>query len=57
MNKVIKKLERLFTAISFAEAGEIETARQIMKEDPKEQKQQMFRSKKGLRMVASPAKS
>lgn len=33
MKKLFKKLETTMTAIAFAEAGEFETARQIMRED------------------------
>lgn len=33
MKSLLKKAETLFAAAAFAEEGEIETARQIMKED------------------------
>lgn len=33
MKKLIKKLENIFSAIAFAEEGEFETARQIMREE------------------------
>ena len=32
MKKLTKKLERLFTAAAFAEAGEYDTAREILRE-------------------------
>ncbi len=35
MKKLLKKLENTMTAIAFAEAGEFETAREIMNEDKK----------------------
>ncbi len=34
MRRWLKTLELMFEAIAFAEAGEFETARQIMREDP-----------------------
>jgi hypothetical protein len=37
MKGFTKKLEQMFTAITFAEAGEFETAEQIMKEETKDQ--------------------
>jgi len=33
MSNLGKKLEKIFSAITFAEAGEFETAREILKED------------------------
>ena len=38
MKKLTEKLERLFTASAFAEAGEFETAREIMREEDRPQK-------------------
>jgi len=35
MKKLVKKLETLMAAATFAEAGEHETAREIMKEEDK----------------------
>jgi hypothetical protein len=34
--KILKRLENIFSAVAFAEAGEHETARQILKENEKE---------------------
>ena len=34
MKKLGAKLEKMFSAIAFAEAGEFETARELMKEEP-----------------------
>ena len=31
--KLLKKIENIFAAVAFAEAGEFETARQLAKED------------------------
>ncbi len=33
MRRLIEKLEKTFTAITFAEAGEVETAREILEEE------------------------
>lgn len=53
--KLTKKLEAFFTAVTFAEAGEPETARHIMQEELKEQKQDTRHSQKGIRMTISPS--
>lgn len=34
--KIFKRLENIFSAVAFAEAGEHETARQFLKENEKE---------------------
>ncbi len=36
--KFMKKLEKLFVAVSFAEAGEFDTAREILREEDRPQK-------------------
>lgn len=33
MKKILKRLEDIYSAVAFAEAGEFDTAREIMKED------------------------
>ncbi len=38
MKKLAKKLERLFSAVAFAEAGEFDTAREILREEERPQK-------------------
>ena len=38
MKRLIQKLDRIFVAATFAEAGEFETARDIMREDKRPQK-------------------
>jgi hypothetical protein len=38
MKKLIQKLDKIFVAATFAEAGEFETARDIMREDERPQK-------------------
>ena len=38
MTSLLKKLERIFTAATFAEAGEYDTAREILNEEKRKQK-------------------
>ncbi len=38
MKKLLKKLENIYAAVAFAEAGESDTAREIMREDKRVQK-------------------
>lgn len=38
MKKLTEKLEKLFTAAAFAESGEYETAREILREEDRLQK-------------------
>jgi hypothetical protein len=38
MKGLMKKIDRIFVAAAFAEAGEFETARDIMREDKRPQK-------------------
>ena len=38
MKKFMKKIENIFAAVAFAEAGEHETAREILREDKQDQK-------------------
>jgi hypothetical protein len=40
MKKLIKKLETMYAAVAFAEAGEVETAREIMREEDRAQKRE-----------------
>ena len=48
MKSFTEKFDRIFTAITFAEAGEFETAQKIMRERPADQK----RDNKGVRKTA-----
>ena len=43
MKKLFKKLETLMMAVTFAEAGEHETARKIMKEEDRLDKRERIR--------------
>ncbi len=40
MKKLVRKLERLFSAAAFAEAGEYDTAREILREEDRPQKRE-----------------
>ncbi len=56
MKSFTEKIERIFTAITFAEAGEFETAREIMRERPRDQKRDNTGIRKTARMSAPGAK-
>jgi hypothetical protein len=53
MKGLIKKMENLFAAAAFAEAGEFDTARDILREDKRPQQMDRIRptggTRKGLR--------
>ncbi len=38
MKKLLKKLEDIYAAVAYAEAGEFETAKEIMREEKRTQK-------------------
>jgi hypothetical protein len=56
MKSFTEKFERIFTAITFAEAGEFETAQQIMRDKPRDQKRDDTGVRKTARMSAPGAK-
>jgi len=56
MKSFTETFERIFTAITFAEAGEFETAREIMRERPTDQKRDKAGVRKTVRMSAPGAK-
>jgi len=56
MKSFTEKIERIFTAITFAEAGEFETAREIMRERPRDRKRDNTGIRKTVRMSAPGAK-
>jgi len=56
MKGFTKKFEQIFTAITFAEAGEFETAREIMREQTREQKRDTPVARKTARISAPGAK-
>jgi thioredoxin-like negative regulator of GroEL len=51
-----KKFEQIFMAAAFAEAGEFETAREIMREQPRDQKRDTRVERKTARISAPGAK-
>ncbi len=56
MKELSRKFEQIFTAITFAEAGEFETAREIMRDQPKDRKRDIQRTRKTARISAPGAK-
>ena len=56
MKSFTEKFDKLFSAITFAEAGEFETAREIMRERPIDQKRDKTGVRKTARMSAPGAK-
>lgn len=56
MKSFTEKIERIFSAITFAEAGEFETAREILRERPGDLKRDNTGVRKTARMSAPGAK-
>lgn len=56
MGSFAKKLEKMFTAVTFAEAGEFDTARQILKEETETEKS-VVKSHKGIQVPATATES
>ena len=56
MKSFTEKFDRIFTAITFAEAGEFETAQKIMRERPTDRKRDNTGVRKTARMSAPGAK-
>ena len=56
MKSFTEKFDKLFSAITFAEAGEFETAREIMRERPTDQKRDNTGVRKTARMSAPGVK-
>lgn len=56
MRDFTKKFEQIFTAITFAEAGEFQTAREIMREQARDQKRDTRVARKTARISAPGAK-
>ncbi len=52
MKNLSEKLERIFMAVAFAEEGEYETAREILKEKRHEQKREIQSPRKIIRPPA-----
>jgi hypothetical protein len=56
MKSFTEKFDKLFSAITFAEAGEFETAREIMRERPTDKKRDNAGIRKTARMSAPGVK-
>lgn len=56
MKGLTEKLERIFSAITFAEAGEVETSRQILKEAVETEKPAV-KSQNSIRVPATAIES
>lgn len=59
MKRFIKKMEDLFVAVTFAEAGDAETARQILREDEEQGSEGLSiqaEDKKRADLTAQPVK-
>jgi hypothetical protein len=56
MKSFARKFEQIFTAVTFAEAGEFETAREIMRERPHDRKRDTQVTRKTARISAPGAK-
>ena len=56
MKSLTEKFDKLFSAITFAEAGEFETAREILRERPTDRKRDDKGVRKTARMSAPGAK-
>jgi hypothetical protein len=54
MKRLIKKLENIYSAAAFAEEGEFEAAREIMKEDELQKRDRAHRTKRPRRQLRAP---
>lgn len=55
MKKLMKKLEDVYAAAAYAEAGEHETAREFMKEEKRDQKRQNI-TKRPSKQLRAPGR-
>ncbi|MBI4682925.1 MAG: hypothetical protein HY757_07480 [Nitrospirae bacterium] len=56
MKKLLKKLEDVYAAAAFAEAGEHETAKEIMREETRDQKRKQITKRPRPQLRASGKK-
>ncbi len=56
MKSFSEKWDRLFSAITFAEAGEFDTAREILRDKPRDNKRDTKTARKTERLSAPGAK-
>jgi hypothetical protein len=52
MKNFLKKLENIYTAVAFAEAGEFDTAREMMKEEKQIQKRERITPRPRMQLRA-----
>lgn len=53
MKRLMKKLENVYAAAAYAEAGEHETARELMREEKRDQKRQHITKRPSKQLRAS----
>lgn len=53
MKKLMKKIENIYAAVAFAEAGEHETAREMLREDKRDEKRDTL-SKRPRKQMRAP---
>lgn len=49
MRKFLRKIENIYAAVAFAEAGEFETAREMLRDEERDQKRKRIHPRKTTR--------